>query len=131
MKVRIAQARADDVFGDVLRLNHEFRRDREGRVIPAGRVCWMKAGNRQVMVVARGINGSEGIAYLDDALRTGLGVKVGQEVEVTLKLASPVSELFWGWNASHPWTRGTSRLALVSVGLGLVGLILGLISLFT
>jgi hypothetical protein len=130
-KLTVHEAREDDVFDDIVRVNLKYRFDRRGEPIRAGTVCRVSIGDRSALAIARGLPPSEGaIIRLDESTRRTLGVKSGIEVDVTLQRVCFFGEWIWGWSASDPAYRIASRLAVLSVVLGGVGLVLGTVSLF-
>jgi hypothetical protein len=68
-----------------------------------------------------------GAVKMDECLRNMLGVDPGDQVE--LQKVGLVGEFWWAWNASDPAYRVAARMALLSVVLGMVGLLLGILSI--
>lgn len=116
----------DDVFGDVVRVHYSHRPG-----IRSGKICRMTILDKKILLVARNVSGNNvGIVRLDDASRYKLGVKIGQEYECSFEEVGFIGEFMWGWSASSPVNRVAVRLGLLSVILGLIGLLLGGLSLF-
>ncbi|MGO8975718.1 MAG: hypothetical protein ACLQNV_19605 [Steroidobacteraceae bacterium] len=120
------QVSKDDVFQDMVRVHRSRRKG-----IGAGQLCRVTANGATILAVARGSPGNdvEGI-WLDDAMRSRLGVKEGTTADFEIKKARWDQEFAWLWYASNPIIRAPGRLAVISFILGLFGLALGLMSLF-
>ena len=87
------------------------------------------ANGRIVRAVARGApkNDKKGI-YLDLATRGKLAVALGAEIEVDFQRADTMDQLLWAWSAPDAMPRIAARLGVLSVALGLLGLLLGVIA---
>lgn len=130
MRFRVREADAKDVFRDIARINELFRRDAAGGRIPAGTVCEITVrANRCYLIVRGAPSAEEPTIYLDERLRDALCVKAGDYADVSLKAAGWWGQFRWAWGASDPAYRVAARMALLSVGLGFLGLILGILSL--
>ena len=130
-KLTVVEAKEEDVFKDIVRVNSRNRRDRSDAPIPSGAVCRVRVRDRSVLAIVRGLSQSEGSTIrIDEFNRKRLGVKGGEEVQVGIERAGFFYEFAWCWNATQPSYRLTARLALVSVVMGFIGLSLGVISIF-
>lgn len=130
-KLRIASAQKGDVFEDIVRINEKYRRDSAGKPIGAGSICKISVGERSIRAIVRGLQESDiPQMCLDDNLRAKLGVKLGGEADVALSKCTLWGETIWGWGASEPTYRISTRVALISLVLGIIGLVLGGISLW-
>lgn len=67
---------------------------------------------------------------MDMALREQLGIKSGQERHFIFQEANLWGQVCWAWRATDAMPRIAARLGVLSVVLGLVGLGLGVLSLF-
>lgn len=129
-KLKVAEAREEDVFEDIVRINFRYRQDKAGQTIPSGAVCRISVGHKSARAIVRGLPAEEGpLIRLDESLRRVIGVKSGDEIEIVLKRAGFFEEVVWCWQATNPTYRISARLAVLSVLLGLIGLVLGVISL--
>lgn len=63
-------------------------------------------------------------------MRRKLGVRLNVPAEFVFDEANLWDECVWAWSATDAMPRVAARLGAISVGLGGVGLLLGLISLF-
>lgn len=126
MHFEIRQARQEDVFKDIVRVNENYRSG-----IDAGLVCKITHMNVCCYAIVRGTL-DDGVAAIeiDERLRDKLLVKVGHHANLTIAKATWFGEQVWAYGASDPAYRVATRLALISFALGIVGLILGVISLF-
>jgi hypothetical protein len=67
---------------------------------------------------------------LDYDLRRALGANVDDELSLTVEHLGWLGVLHWYLTVRDPHIRTSAILAIVSVGLGAIGLVLGLISIF-
>lgn len=130
-KFRIRKAWSKDVFADVVRIPTRYRRDPEGQVIPAGTVISIQVTRgARTLAVARGTAPTnQPVIRIDGLLRERLGVRVGEDVELDLVPAGAFRAWLWAWTASDPQYRIPSRATIISVGLGLVSVLLGILAL--
>ena len=123
-KLTVRQQSLRDVFQDMARVSHEHRNG-----CRTGKIIVISANGKTARAVARGAERSDrnGI-YLDEATRDRLGVSQGQEVEFTIREGGWFDEFLWAWHATNAMPRVGARLGVVSVLLGLAGLLLGALS---
>jgi hypothetical protein len=131
MKLTVHRAQQEDVYRDFARISKDYRRDTTGKLIPEGDVCKIVAGGRTALVIARGdLNGTDPPRIcLDERTRETLGVKEGETHDFQLSRPGLLGRFRWYWNASDPAYRISARVALLSLGIGVVALLLGLIAL--
>lgn len=67
---------------------------------------------------------------LDYDLRRALGANLNEELELTMERLRWPGVLHWYVTVRNPHIRISAILAIVSVGLGVVGLVLGALSFF-
>jgi hypothetical protein len=67
---------------------------------------------------------------LDDATRDRLDVSSGQQVEFLIQKGRFWDEFIWGWQATNAVMRVGTRLGVISLILGIIGLALGLWSIW-
>jgi hypothetical protein len=122
----VSSAPLRDVMGDIVRLDLSHR-----PFARAGRVIGIRVGGVKVLAVVRGPAnvGKSGIS-LDSAMRTKLGVELNKCASFTFERATLWDEVVWAWSATDATPRVAARLGAISVMLGGIGLLLGLISLF-
>ena len=115
----------EDVFEDMVRVHLSHRPKSK-----AGAVIKVSANGRTTRAIARGApKNSRDEIFLDLATRQKLGLNLNQAAELKISAASTFDELIWAWNATNAMPRIASRLAVLSVVLGFVGLLLGSVSL--
>ena len=130
MKLKVQQAAREDVYRDIVRVAEKYRLDTHGEVVPEGSVCRIVALGGAAYGIMRGLgNSSEQLISMDERLRNLLHLSEGDEVEIQFKTMGFWGQFQWAWNASDPAYRVAARLGLLSVILGALGLVLGLISL--
>lgn len=130
-KLKIASAQKGDVFEDIVRINKKYRCDSARKLIGAGSICNISVGGKSIRAIVRGLQETDAPQMcLDDNLRDKLGIKLGDDVDVSLSKCNLWGETMWGWSASEPTYRISTRVALISFFLGIVSLLLGAISLW-
>lgn len=127
--LKVRSASVDDVMGDFARVHIDHRPfSRAGGVI----VIRQDKSKAKVRLVARGLSRGmkKGEIAMDSASRQRLQIKQGQTYNFTFEEAGWWDGLLWAWHATDAMPRIAARLGVVSVGLGLVGAILGGWSLY-
>ncbi|WP_144243918.1 hypothetical protein [Sphingopyxis sp. MWB1] len=127
--LKVIEAPLRDVMSDIARFHKQYRTF-DGVLLRAGRVVVIKVGNNTARVVARGPAGvmNDEIS-LDSATRDKLKISAGSSQAFEIRKANLVDEFRWAWDATDAMPRVAARLGATSVILGVVGLILGIISL--
>ena len=126
-KLRVRQVVAEEVHLDLVRVHQEHRPGTR-----AGDVIVISVGSKDAVAVARGARDDErDTIAMDQQVRRRLGVEREQEYEFRFSKAGSFDALRWAWHATEAMPRVAARLAVVSVGLGLLGLLLGFVSLVT
>jgi hypothetical protein len=131
VRLKVEQADRDDVYKDIVRIPERWRSVDNRRTLPEGSVCKITvAGARKAYAIVRGLRDREDqVIKVDERLRNLLGMKVGEEVELTLEEVALIGQLRWAWSASDVAYRVMARLAVLSIILGALGGALGLLSL--
>lgn len=126
ISLHVKQISREDVFHDIVRLHLDHR-----PFAKAGRVLVVEAKGRCIRAVARGApkNDKTGI-WLDLEARKKLGLPAKGAEQFTFRKASLLDEVLWAWSATDAMPRIAARLGVVSVGLGAVGVILGVWSVW-
>ncbi len=118
------------MYRDIVRVPEKHRIDVFGRVVPDGSVCSLLIREGTYYVLVRGLGDSaEEVICMDERLRNVLGLSVGERIDVQFRSTGWWGQFRWAWSASDPAYRVAARLSLLSVLLGALGLVLGLISL--
>lgn len=124
-------ADATDVYRDIVRIPEEHRKDKANETIPEGEVCKVTAGTRSAFVILRGKqNAHDAAAWMDERTRNRLGLSVDTEVDLDLEAVRLWGQGRWAWSSSDPAYRVSARLAVLSVVLGLLGFVLGVVSVW-
>ena len=130
MKLNVRKANYEDVYRDIIRIPESHRYDRNKRKIKEGSVCKVTIDGVSTFAILRGYGDSvEPLIFIDERLRDKLKVYEHDQIEVQLKQTSPIGQFRWAWNASETAYRVATRMALLSVILGLIGLVMGVFSL--
>lgn len=130
MNLEVRSADREDVYRDIARIPESHRVDTRGRTIPEGSVCVLRVGSHRAYALVRGLGDSaKSEIRMDERLRNLLEVNVGNEIEVEVKTVGICGQIRWAWTASDPGYRVAARLSVLSVVLGLLGAVLGVIAL--
>ena len=123
--LKVIQAAVGDVHEDIVRVEISHRKGtRAGHVV---KVC---VNGKSAYCVARGMRANKsGVISLDSASRAKLGLEDGRSYSFEISKATFCGEICWAWNATAAMPRIAARLAVLSVALGLIGFLLGIISL--
>ena len=130
IRLRVKKASSEDVYRDIVRVPELYRKDSKGKTIPEGNVCKISSKNNSIFAIVRGKGDAEEESiWLDERERNLLGLLVGEEVEFKLKSVGLLGQICWGWRASDIAYRVATRLAVASVVFGILGFLLGILSL--
>lgn len=131
MKLKVAQTAEEDVYKNLARIPESHRTDHKGRAIEEGRICKVTAGGRSVLLSLRGQQDhSNPTIHVDEKTRKVLGLTVGREAEFRFREVSWLGQFLWAWRATDPAYKIAARLGLLSVVLGVIGLALGVGSIW-
>lgn len=126
IELTVQQIDWEDVFHDMVRVHYNHR-----PFAKAGAVIVVEHGGKKARLVARGVpKNSRSAIWLDLRSREQLGLKPNTQASFTFKKASLCDEFRWAWSATDAMPRIAARLALISVGLGLLGGLLGALSVW-
>jgi hypothetical protein len=128
MKLMVRSVTSDDFFQDMVRVHPSHRR----ADVKAGSLCrvQLEGNSKYIIGIARN-RGDKNCIWLDSAQRRKLGVKAGEEADFReIQPASWFQQLNWLWNATDPWARTAGRLGIISIWLGVLGVVLGFWSLY-
>lgn len=122
----VQQVDWDDVFHDIVRVHLDHR-----PFAKAGAIVIVEHAGKSMRLAARGApkNDRERI-WLDLRSREKLELKPKAQAAITFRQAWLWDEFMWAWSATDPMPRIAARLGLVSVLLGVLGGLLGALSLW-
>jgi hypothetical protein len=130
MKLKVVAADRDDIYKDIIRIPEPFRKDNRERTIPEGKLCKVRVMNKSVAAILRGYkNSTEAIIALDEIQRNRLGISVDEDVEIDINVIGIIGEFQWAYRASEPAYRIAGKMGLLSLTLGILGLLLSLFSM--
>lgn len=127
----VKKSAEEDVYRDIARVPEVHRKDRKGKMIEEGNVCRLTCEGRSTYVLLRGKGDeAEGAIWLDERTRNRLGITAGSQRGFEFCPAGIWGQTCWAWSASDPSYRVSARLAVLSLALGVAGLLLGLLSIW-
>ncbi len=130
MRYEIKEALKEDVYRDIARIPEAHRIDKKGRQITEGAICKIKHEGYSIYSILRGnFKAKDAVVLLDERSRNRLNVKVGDSANFEIKTCSFWGKLCWALTATDPAYKLASRLAVISLVLGIIGLALGIFSL--
>lgn len=128
-KLEVRKLPDHDCWRDLVRLPREFRTDIAGEHIHRGSICEITINGRRKLLTVRGWDEGGDVIMLDQSTRQHFDIHAGDIHEVQLKRGGWIAHVRWAWNAADPGYRIPFQISMVSLALGLVGLLLGVISM--
>lgn len=113
------------------RVSERYRVTADGKSIKAGKICVVRTTVKKAILNLRGLSsrkGEEQKIEIDEQGREVLGVETGKEYCFSFEEANFFDEWKWEWSASDAGYRVAARLGLISVGLGVIGIIFAVLS---
>jgi len=130
-RFEVAEINWSDVYKDMARILEAFRINDKGETIPEGTVCRVSVGKKSILLAIRGHRDHQNaVIHMDEKTRNRLGVKSGDTVDFTLHQLGWWGQFRWALTASDPAYRIASQLAVLSVVLGLLGFVLGVVGVW-
>lgn len=128
MNLTVKELATQDCWRDIVRVKKMYRADRTGKPIKRGRVCLIGVGSRSTWVVLHGRHGDEPVIQMDLNTRLSLDVKVDETYDIEMTQLPWFRSLWYPWFASDPGYRIPGQLSLISLLLGVLGFVLGLVA---
>ena len=126
LRLKVEQIKEEEIYRDFARIPELHRGG-----IAEGSLCRIAFCQNSVSLVVRGLqNVQTATLRIDSLTRDKLKVIDGLEYDFEIEQLNWLSQLLVPWNASDPFNRQAMRLSIIALFLGVVGLILGLISIF-
>jgi hypothetical protein len=131
MILAVHRASEDDVYKDIARVAEIYRKDRKRKTIPEGTLCKVSLSDSKAYAILRGkADSNQPYIWLDERTRNRLGVNLGDECDFEFEKVGIFGQVCWACTASDLAYRVAGRLAVLSILLGLLGLALGILSLW-
>lgn len=124
----VESAALDEVFTDMVRVPQAHRLDRDNRAIRNGTVIRIDHHRRKAYAIVRGLQErSDAVIQMDEFMRDRLGVKLGDAIaRSAIRPASWLGKIVWHLYASNPTIHVPAWIAMISLGLGVLSIILSL-----
>ena len=120
IKLTVLDARKDDVFRDIVRVNEAKR----GYIVE-GSVCLVAVNGKSKRLVVRGLPlENDNYIRLDEISRNTLGVGDNSTHHFTITKVGWLGQIAWACSAADAGARIAAWIALWSFGVGIVGIIL-------
>jgi hypothetical protein len=119
----------EDCWKDRARIPKNHRITEEGNKVRRNTICKVTIGKKSKLLALRGHRERDARILLDSSTREDMGVEVGKSYEVTICSVGWIGRWLWAWRAADPAYRLATQISLISLGLGLIGLFLGALSL--
>ena len=125
--LKVQSSDSNDVFFDVVRIPKSYRIDRNNEPIPNGTVIRIDHQGNTAFAVVRGLESSASVIKMDEFLRDRLGVKPNSQISSCgIRSATWFERVLWLWNATNPAVQVPARLAVISLGLGVLSFFIAL-----
>jgi hypothetical protein len=132
LNLTVHEINSENSWKNMAKIPGHCRRDPTGKHIHRGTICEVRIceTNKRTLLAIRGSSATDDRISLDSPTRIDLGVDAGKVYEIELRPVGWFGYCRWAWNADDPAYRLPSQISLISLFLGVVGLILGLVSLW-
>jgi len=128
-KLEVHQLAQEEVYLDIVRIAEQYRLRADGSSIEEGSVCSLRCSGREILVVARGSAVTERHIFLDERSRNKLGVDLARTYEFEMTTLGFLGKLRWALQASDVRYSFPALVSVVSLSLGLLSVLLGILSL--
>ena len=137
-KLTVYELPVEDCWKDMARVPRDHRADVTGKRIRRAKICTVTiraaaaspARDTHKLLAIRGCPEKDARILLDSPTRHELDVVVGESYEVELRPVGWLGYWRWAWNAADPAYRVPAQISLISLTLGVIGLLLGALSLW-
>lgn len=132
--LKVVKAKRGEVLMDIVRVPKGKRNDLNGRTIEAGTVCkiTLHSTGKSAFIILRGLDCHESgdVILMDEYVREILGVDLGREYNFNFETRWWY-RFVWPWKATNIGYKISSEIALVSLILGALSIVLGLLPFFS
>ena len=129
-KLTVYEMPVEDSWKDMARIPKNHRVDVRGKRIRRATICNVTIGDKNKLLALRGCRDRDARILLDSSTRLDLDVQVGESYEVELHRVGWLGYWRWAWDAADPAYRVPAQISLISLVLGVIGLLLGALSLW-
>ena len=131
MKLLVHHLSEDEVYRDIARIPEEYRKDIRGQRIDRGNVYQLlcKDTGKKAFIVLYGSSRGGAHIGIDNRTRRKLGIRADNSYDFELIQSGFLGGVRWALESGDIVHRFSSKIALVSLILGLVGIALGILSL--
>jgi hypothetical protein len=132
VKLLVHHLSEHEVYRDIARIPEEYRKDVHGQRVDRGNVCELlcKETGNKAFVVLYGSRREGAHIGVDNRTRRKLDIKPDHSYEFELISSGFWGEVRWALESGDVVHRFSSRIALVSLILGLAGIALGILSVY-
>jgi hypothetical protein len=122
----------DEVYRDIARIPEEYRKAPNGQRVDRGNVCELFCRDtcKKAFIVLYGSRHEGADIGIDNRTRKKLDVYADHRYDFELRASGFWGEISWALGSGDVVHRFSSRIALLSLILGLTGVALGILALF-
>lgn len=128
MRLTVHQLPRDETYLDIARIPEGYRLDRSNQPIEEGVVCSLQCNGAEVFVIARGSTRTDASIMLDARTRNLLNVTSQETYDFQMSKADFFGQVRWAKRASDIRYSFPVQIAILSLVLGVIGLVVGIIS---
>lgn len=128
MQLQVDVIQSEDAWRDIVRINRAHRRDVHGKHIPRGSICRIFLGDKSKWVIAHGREAVDPVIQMDQNARLALGANLHSSYEFKLERIGWLRSLWFPWMASDPIYRLPAQLSVVSLVVGIILGVLGILA---
>jgi hypothetical protein len=115
----------EDCWKDIACVPKEYRRKVNGKRIRRATICNVTINGKTKLLAVRGCPEKDARILIDSPTRHEFDIEVGSSHEVELRPVKWLGYWKWAWQAADPAYRIPAQISLVSLILGIIGLLLG------
>jgi hypothetical protein len=132
MRLEVKDISTHDMYLDMARIPRRYRQTRQGQLISSGAVCriYCAKTGKECFVIARGLTSNLPRIRIDYHVRQRLGVVPDETYDFDLKEADFCGQVYWALHATDTQYSFAAKVSLISLVLGVLGLVIAIIPLF-
>lgn len=124
LRLKVELSNLDEVFTDMVRIPKLHR----NLDMDNGTVIRLDHNGKKAFAIVRGLgNRKDAVIQMDEFIRRRLGVSVNDQIDrCGIRRAKPLERVLWYLQATNPAVHVPAWLAVISIGLGVVSIVLTL-----
>ena len=130
-ELTVKQLYREEIYRDIIRIHDTHRTSKNGNQIKEGKICIVSVDGAKCYAIMRGYQADPAAdIHMDENTRAKLGVALSEKRFFQLKECGFWGQLVWAWTATEVAYQVATRLAVLGLFLGVVGIFVALPGLF-